>query len=645
MYSIFVDTSTFGALDNKARADDTLEEITSNNKVKADATTVADEQKEDNDADSSISADAAIKFVLDRKQAYEAQNRSYVWPLRGIGYLYENHGVVLAGQYVSAPDIVATRKKHSIHIFNVLKNKVSCSDLVIWIQIIGPTEIFSGQARAHSNEDECHWEYDFDARASGSYNIEAKLMEWKPDVPRPVKCPVVTTDASIVESYPVRKSFLGFKMYKPTEMCCEICSRLAGHCKAWATPIPAFPMGLLEGFKNRHHKVCRGCELFFDNETSLGVVPYSPMISQLNKTNETQFHLPADQVAQAPKKVYGLPHHYETMQFLGCGWSYWFTVDFQCLSGALDDKVFFANNLVNLTNTDLTVDSIDDEAVHAVASTKEEPLCSIESERFGTHSGRWVVEPWPSEQECPVPHSKDPTIFLKQHTYQGDNPKCWRRDDLSIYNHDCVEINCELIETSSKWESPLYKEKQWCGDWKHDSGCSYTQYTESELQQCVDRRKLYGFKVDGASVAAMINAHFSERMENINFYNNTEFGDGTKVTISTFRLLHYSNFPNTVKDYFENKAPNVTKDEEFFWVSGYFLSSEREIQATASRMKQYSVWGEKYLTLKGYKMINAHDMTAAFTYDTAWQDDGMHISGPPVKMILTKVLHYLCSEK
>jgi hypothetical protein len=72
MYSIFVDTSTFGALDNKARADDTLEEITSNNKVKADATTVADEQKEDNDADSSISADAAIKFVLDRKQAYEA---------------------------------------------------------------------------------------------------------------------------------------------------------------------------------------------------------------------------------------------------------------------------------------------------------------------------------------------------------------------------------------------------------------------------------------------------------------------------------------------------------------------------------------------------------------------------------------------
>jgi len=30
---------------------------------------------------------------------------------------------------------------------------------------------------------------------------------------------------------------------------------------------------------------------------------------------------------------------------------------------------------------------------------------------------------------------------------------------------------------------------------------------------------------------------------------------------------------------------------------------------------------------KGYHMIDMHDMTSAFTYDTATQYDGMHIIG------------------
>jgi hypothetical protein len=43
-------------------------------------------------------------------------------------------------------------------------------------------------------------------------------------------------------------------------------------------------------------------------------------------------------------------------------------------------------------------------------------------------------------------------------------------------------------------------------------------------------------------------------------------------------------------------------------------------------------------------MITAHDMSAAMTFDTAGQKDGMHINGPPAKMILTKLFHYLCSR-
>ena len=597
------------------------------------------------DASSPINTDDAINFVLARKQIYDDQKRLFTWWMRGIGYLYEQHGVVLAGKYI----YVTGRKTHSVHIHNTQENKVNCSDIVIWVRVNGPKEIFAGQAQAihtpvntgmpsndHYINDECHWEFDFDARSSGSYNIDAKLMEWKPHVPRPQQCPVVTTNATIVEPYPVRKSFLGFKMYKPEEMCCEICSRLAGHCKAWATPIPAFPMGAIQ-----KHKARRGCELYFENELMvLGVPPVSPMIAKLNETGQAQFDIP---VKQHSKKSYGLPHHNDTSHFLGCGWSYWFTLDYPCISGALDDNIFFANNSMNLTDAVLSVEIDETKAVALIGQESDgdnasliEPLCSAESESFENHSGRWVREPWPTEEECPRPFE-----ILK--VYGNDsNPNCFRRDNLSVHDQRCIEINCELIQTESLWVSPLHREKQWSGHWKHDSGCKYSQYTNIELQQCIDRRKLYGFKVKGHSIASMVNGALSKRFENITFYNN-DLGDGTKVKLSTYSLLHYCHNPQGVKDYFENQAPNVAENEEFLWVSGFFLSSEREILCTSSRMRQYSIWGDQYLTPKGYKMINAYDMTAAMTYDTAAQHDGMHIEGPPLAMILTKIFHYLCA--
>ena len=134
----------------------------------------------------------------------------------------------------------------------------------------------------------------------------------------------------------------------------------------------------------------------------------------------------------------------------------------------------------------------------------------------------------------------------------------------------------------------------------------------------------------------------NQRLENITLYNNTELGDGTKVTISNFSILHYCYLLEVLKDKFEN-APNVTENEELFWVSGYFLSSEQEIVCFNSRIKEFSLLGEEILPAKGYKMINAYDMPAAMNFDTAAQLDGMHMNGPPLRMVLTNIFHYLFS--
>jgi hypothetical protein len=91
-------------------------------------------------------------------------------------------------------------------------------------------------------------------------------------------------------------------------------------------------------------------------------------------------------------------------------------------------------------------------------------------------------------------------------------------------------------------------------------------------------------------------------------------------------------------------------------------------------MDRYNRLLSQLIEPKGLKMINAFDMTAgtvclsvilytifftprkpqhsmasntcltvAFTYDSATQMDGMHMIGPPMKMLVTKLFHHLCS--
>src|SRR3569832_322755 len=100
------------------------------------------------------------------------------------------------------------------------------------------------------------------------------------------------------------------------------------------------------------------------------------------------------------KMVHGKPHGGEPQYFVGCGWSNWFTLDVPCLSGELDDQVFFLQDTFDYGLFD-AVAGDDEEPQWALSRLDQEsdlPLCRADIEWDGGHSqGRWVQEDWPDD--------------------------------------------------------------------------------------------------------------------------------------------------------------------------------------------------------------------------------------------------------
>ena len=175
--------------------------------------------------------------------------------------------------------------------------------------------------------------------------------------------------------------------------------------------------------------------------------------------------------------------------------------------------------------------------------------------------------------------------------------------------------------------------------------CTYYDITDKELQTCVAEKGISSIDVEGASISGILRAYLSQRLQNITLLNETEVLNSTKVTISTLKMPHllWGKSSQMSRTDLMNK-PDISADsnEERYFITGFFYTSEREPHVQVDRSLLYSQMAYDTLTPKGYKMINAFDNTAAFSYDTGGQFDGLHIIGPPIRSIMTKFFHHLC---
>jgi hypothetical protein len=369
-----------------------------------------------------------------------------------------------------------------------------------------------------------------------------------------------------------------------------------------------------------------GCELYFDAAYPENEIPKSWILGDIT-FNSSKSAGPARRLAV--DHLFGASATgVDPQQFLGCGWSYWYTLDFPCLSGEKDDRVFMLNDTFEVRET-LPLES------------SPLPLCESGIELMDASNGRWVRE---TNDSCPQAYEIDPKFSQRfpVHKHDGDHPHCWNRDNIASIGNSCVEMNCQFIDTKRYWNSRA-RIMDWYGVWREKS-CDYLEFTDNQLQQCIISKKIASFKVEGRSIAQNLQSLVDQRLSTLTLHPNLTDPNATHVTISTLSLLHYTKDSNAMFRKYLRKMPNATTQRQVYYMSGYFTSSEREPYTHVERMKTLNHLLDEVLVPKGYGPINAFDPSAAWTYDADGQRDGMHLVGPPLRIVVTKMFHYICKD-
>lgn len=594
--------------------------------------------------------------VAERRQAYAAAGLSAErFAMRGVGALAAHFGAVLVATLPGGGGAAVEAGPNEVVITNVARERgtlsgTDCSLLTIWVRVDGP-EIFAGKGTAVPAEEgaPCSWSFQFELAVPGDYRVDAKVLLYNGDVDYDgrARCAERVHDGNgtvVLLDYPQRAGFKGFKMYNSVLACCEICTRVRG-CQQWATPPLLLPH---PGFTNN------GCDLFFGTDTDPSQVPVSHLIphatvtladSSVRSKSDLQERNGTKRRLGPVARKHGAPYNQATMQFLGCGWSYHYTLDFPCLSGDLDDRIPTDRRTFSLLPLPAAVEEKPSStSVGGSVVDPSLPMCTLAHEALGHHRGRWVRAAYPGSETCPEPRTADPEFSQKFAITKFDplRPSCWHRDDLSVLGNKCLEMNCKFIAPTSKWFSDLHWEKEFYATWQ-PYDCRYIEFTSQQLGRCLRERKISSIQTDGASIAEFLRQYLFQRLQSVTLYNASN-PDARSVTLSTLALLHKAEMSRSELESELHRRANATERNLWYFTSAYFLSSERDVLTQVERLNQLQQLAVRVLEPKGYKLLNAFDLSAAFTYDTATQHDGMHIVGPPMKMIITKFFHHLCTE-
>jgi len=499
------------------------------------------------------------------------------WSMRGVGWLKEQHDLILSILPFNEDSL--SIGKHTVQIQDRGFSTTSCnaSLISIWVRVSG-SSIYAGLAVPHPTK--CSWEFSFLIDEPGTYVIEAKLLMYNGNVDHNFDlCNIQhnTNTPDFGEFF----SLTGWKFYDNVRSCCEACTRLGkSRCTRWTSP-PITP---------KSGEVC-----------SFEIPPHARQLKQKTITS-------------------GTPRNEQIPSFLGCGWSFWLTYQYPCFHGLNDDIIGSGMNITfnrALRKVPLT---------HATL-----PLCSTAEEN--EPYGRWVQN---NSLNCgPIIYDPKFSHNFKIIEFDGSNPHCWHRDSIANVGKHCVETGCGKWITQA-WKSHM-ADSIFEGFWK-PYRCQYKLFTDKELQQCFDDKKIKSITTDGASIKKFVSQYLNQRLQRVAYSD-----EGIDVYVSTLKsphLLWHESFEELRATL--NKQPTTKEGQLRFWVNSGFIASEREHHVYVDRSRIFNAIAEPILAAKGWSQLDWFAPGAAFSYDTATQSDGLHIVGPPMKLLIVKLFHYLC---
>lgn len=192
----------------------------------------------------------------------------------------------------------------------------------------------------------------------------------------------------------------------------------------------------------------------------------------------------------------------------------------------------------------------------------------------------------------------------------------WHREDMTKLANLCAEPQCQFL-VDHRWFTDLKREPRLHSLWEQYH-CKYHDLGDTEIQQCVDKKNISKIELKGQSIRNILSSYVSQKLQNIKM----PVGHVT-VVLDTLAMPHvlWHKSIEMFKADLEKDFPDLTSDrtKEYFTLTGFYFSSEREPHVQVDRSLQYSRIASELLKPRGYKMINALDVTAAFAFDSDGQ--------------------------
>jgi len=169
-------------------------------------------------------------------------------------------------------------------------------------------------------------------------------------------------------------------------------------------------------------------------------------------------------------------------------------------------------------------------------------------------------------------------------------------------------------------------------------------FEPSEIQECITQRSIKSIKVLGDSISRFFKPYVQLRLEGMQFSTDSNH---IKVDIDNLDVVHviWGKNEREWAKAIKMRLTAVPKHNHLLlWVSSPFVSSERENKISVERALRFTeMWREAAKSRPNVIELNYFAATAAFTYESSAQQDGMHIVGPPMKALFNMAMAAACT--